>query len=491
VKHTLVRIDLSEWSTSQESDREPIDAFTEFGTYISQRGYESLEDSIAAVLQGFLGQNVHQRECLEAEAPTRVRRYPRPGVYVSCFRKNEALVFVDIEALTLDTKTDKFLTYTLEADIFGRNTAEATSLREEVVDLCMKCFGLTGAKDDIVIDPARGDESEILKDRLTLPPVAESNLQERLREAADRAVLIELKKKSPVLERDLAKMGVAGTKRDRIKATLDFFSGQDYGLVEKKFAIICQETNQIIFLLRTKEEMDSAANLQCPKCSKPIQDELVMGYYAATEQLKGLIDGSKWMPYLIKDAFVHAGVPAEDVLVGAKYEEDEIDLLTFFRGRIFAVEAKDRPATLNDAYKLSAKTARLEAVLTQGLGLPAGRLKEGAVRSREHALVRRATLGNIRSRGLLTPVLISTQDIARDGKDLLKDTRPNSRFLENCEDNLEAFVENLVEEIELTELRRRFGVLTGDDPDVVDSVPQCASSLTALAFGRWLEQGLT
>ena len=489
MKHNWVMIDLSEWFSSQESVREPIDALTEYVTFISQHGYDSLEASLSGLFEEFLGQKVDQRECLTAASSG--KRLQRPRLYVSCLKKNDALIFVDVEPLGQDMETGKAESYTLEADIFCQKRDEMDSLSEQFIELCMKCFGLTGPKDHIVIASPEGGEADILKDRLTLPPAVESKLHERLREAFDRAVLIELKKKSPVLERDLPMMAVPGAKRERIRPTLDYFSGEEYRLVDRKFAIICKESDQIIFLLDSKEEMDSAAKLQCPKCSKRIQDELVMGYYATTQQLKELIDGSKWMPYLVKDAFVKAGVPADDILVGAKYGEDEIDLLAFFRGRIFVVEAKDRPVTLNDAYKLSAKTARLEAVMGQEPGRRAGRLQEDIRRSVEYRLYRQGAVSNIRARRLLVPVIISTQDIAQDGQDLLKDTRANSHFLENCEDRLEAFVEDLVGDIELAELRRRFGALIGADPDFKDATAECTAAVTVQAFSRWLDQGLT
>jgi hypothetical protein len=90
-----------------------------------------------------------------------------------------------------------------------------------------------------------------------------------------------------------------------------------------------------------------------------------MPYYRITEELKELLDGNRWMPLLVRDSLIHAGVHPDDVLTEVKHREDEIDVLVFYRNRVLVIELKNRPVNLNDAYKLSAKTSRLENVVSK------------------------------------------------------------------------------------------------------------------------------
>ena len=74
-------------------------------------------------------------------------------------------------------------------------------------------------------------------------------------------------------------------------------------LSDRKFAIVCNDTNEIIFTISSREGVEDAKNLECPKCYKPIGSETLMAYYKVTEDLKKLLDGSRWMPLLVRDAF--------------------------------------------------------------------------------------------------------------------------------------------------------------------------------------------
>lgn len=71
------------------------------------------------------------------------------------------------------------------------------------------------------------------------------------------------------------------------------------------------------------------------------------------------------MPVYVKQALINLGVDAGEIFTEVKHGEGEIDLLVFYRDRVLIFETKDRAVNLNDAYKLSAKTSRIESVLAR------------------------------------------------------------------------------------------------------------------------------
>ena len=221
--------------------------------------------------------------------------------------------------------------------------------------------------------------------------------------------------------------------------------------------------------VKSQDDINKATPLECPKCSESIGNELVIPYYAVTDNLKNLLDGNRWMPLLVKDSLVKAGVGADHIYTEVKHGEDEIDVLAFFQDRVLVIEAKDRPASLNDAYKLSAKTSRLENIISKNIP---GRRIAKPIRDVFHYELEHP-------KWIFVPVIISTKDIAKDAKDLLSDTRDSAKYLENCEGKIDKFISHLIEEINQEVLRLRFLELTSSGSD---SLARLTGELVSHAF---------
>lgn len=483
MKHSHMLLDITEWFKGG-SERTPRVAINEIIKLLSERGYRSLEFELSQLIENFLGKPINQCALPDARGKKSIayRHLRRPEVYTTCLRRDSGFVFLDTES-TEPSQEEPAQTVTgrdlrellLEVDIFAVDDKNAHVIQEAIVDDVMRCFGLTKSKQELKISITSDTHLfRGLRERLIVKPPLSDSLFQRLKESADRDILRELKRRVSVLERDLHELPLPAIKPDRIKSTLDYFSGEEYRLVDRKFAIVCNRTSEIIFLLRDKQDLDNAKHLECPKCSAKIGEETVLSYYESTNSLKELLDGNRWMPLLVRDALVEAGVPEQDIYTEVKHGEDEIDLLVFYQGRVLVMEVKDRPISLNDAYKLSAKTSRLESI------------SEKATRSLDddysevYLSTRRRARANISA---FLPIMISTCDIASDARNLLQETKENARFLENCESSLYKFIHTLIDTIYQDELEGRLSELTSITK--ADSVSNLAAAQLEHAFHLW------
>ena len=480
--HNRLLINLQEWFEDKK-ERKPRLVIVEFVRYLESRGYKSFELELSNLLLGFTSiqsdQSVFPGSTNDIESGlSRIQASLMPDneVYVTCMKKDNTLLFIDLEPITL-SKGKK--TYSLEVDIISDSIISGKEIKEQLTDDVMKCFGLTGSKESIMLpsENIEGSPLDAIKKVLTTNKPIDDKLFQRIKELNDREILRELKKRGAILESDLGEFQIGNLKPDKIKAILDYFSGEEHKLIDKKFAIVCKKNKEIIFLLNNRQDLDNAKHLVCPKCSIPIGDESILAYYERTETLKELIDGSRWMPLLIKDEFLSAGVKGENIFTEVKYGQDEIDLLVYYRDRIFVIEAKDRPVTLNDAYKLSAKTSRLEKVLTKSHGAMI-----------EDEIKYFARLKNLvveqENRLRFIPVIISNYDIAQDAQDLLKDTKEYSLFLNNASEKLGKFINELINKINKQSLNYKFKRLVLDDAS--DSISNLASFQVQYAFKKML-----
>jgi hypothetical protein len=478
MKHATIFIEVTEW-LQERTGNDPQRVLSTILSYLVERGFRSFEQELGALLQDFVGFYVDQKNVSRSENSIMVSRgryRASPMVFSSLLRKDGSYVFVDVEMLSRDGEVY------VELDVFAPSDQELNHIKTALVDDVMKCFGLTGSVEQLVKSELRssGSLTESLVQKLTLSSPLTNALFQRLKEKIDRSILVELKKRGSILERDLAEFPLAGVSADRIKSTLDYFSGADYALVDRKHAIVCLETQEIIFLLRERSDLSQAKNLECPKCSKPIGDEQVYAYYERTDKLKELLDGNRWMPLLVRDALVSAGVPENDVLVEVKYGEDEIDVLAFYRGRTFVIEVKDRSISINDAYKLSAKTSRLESIMIKvihGGATQQAIILEGDL---DFPVSRRS------SGSLFTPIAVSTQDIGKDARNLLVETKEVAKTLEHCEGKLDGFFAEMIDDINTFDLRRRLIELSAFDTP--DSVSNLAGVQVETALAKWQEE---
>lgn len=478
--HTRLLINLQEWFEDKEN-RKPRSVSVEFTRHLVSRGYISFELELSNLLQSFTSFEANQSVFPEvkgdndlARARIRANLVPDSIVYVSCLKKDGTTIFIDLEPI----EAKDGITFSLEIDIFSENAATGKAIKEQLTDDVMKCFGLTGSKESILLPSENTEESplESIKDVLTTTKPIDDLLFQRIKELNDREILREIKKRGAILESDLEELQAGNLKPDKIKAVLDYFSGEEHQLIDKKFAIVCKKNKEIIFLLNNRQDLENAKHLVCPKCSVSIGNELVLSYYERTDTLKELIDGSRWMPLLIKDELLNAGVKKENIFTEVKYGQDEIDLLVYYRNRIFVIEAKDRPVNLNDAYKLSAKTSRLEKVLSKSHGVTSE--DEIFFTTRASNRVRQA------NRLRFIPVVISNYDIAQDAQDLLKDTKEYSRFLDNATEKLHEFIQKLIGEINKQDLRSRSRSLVLSESG--DSISNLASFQVQYAFKKML-----
>jgi hypothetical protein len=315
---------------------------------MTNRDCRSFEQDLSTLLSDFLGHASDQRSITD--------HADMPSVFTSCLKKTNALIFVDVESISGDE-------YVMELVIFAPDKAHLVSSKQELIEDVMKCFGLTKSK-EVLVRSSSTVTLPRLRERLQGEPAISDVLFQQLKDDEERAILLELKKRGAVLERDFHELQIP-TLPERITRVLDYFSGDEFRLVERKFAILCKDTQEIIFLLNSRDQIETASPLQCPKCARHIDAEILMPYYRITEELKELLDGNRWMPLLVRDSLIHAGVHPDDVLTEVKHREDEIDVLVFYRNRVLVIELKNRPVNLNDAYKLSAKTSRLENVVSK------------------------------------------------------------------------------------------------------------------------------
>ncbi len=360
----------------------------------------------------------------------------------------------------------------------------------------MHSLGLTASKEALLIQRATVSASltEWLEKRCTITEPLNDLLFQRLREEQERNILRELKKRGSILEPDLQELSIPSIKSERVKNTLDYLSGAEYQLVDRKFAIVCKETREIIFLMRSKEDIDNAKALECPKCARKLDDEDIVAYYLVTDELKNLLDGNRWMPLLIRESLLKVGVSADNIYTEIKHGEDEIDVLVFHKGQIFVIEAKNRTVSLNDAYKLSAKTARIESVVGRFKSIDNIDLDQlddatdiySRVTNRadaEYYITRTRT-----KVGSFMPIVISTHDIAKDAQDLLKETKQNARFLEKCDGKIDEFIGNMVEKVNNDNMERRlFDLINADRVDGSDSVASLAAVQVQTAFMLWFK----
>jgi hypothetical protein len=377
-----------------------------------------------------------------------------PSVFVHMAKKDEVFVFYDMEMRNTETEDGIEGKLILEIDLLSKNHSHIQDIKKNVTDICMKGFGLTSEKKELIKKESSiaSRFANTLKDELDQRNPIDNDLYDKIKNKEDRDILIELRKRGSVLGSDLGDLSVGQTSREDINKSLDYFSGEEFELVNKRKAIVCRENEEIIFLMEDGQEPKDVEDFECPKCTNKIKDEKIIPYYGRTDKLDDLLDGSRWMPLFVKQQFVNAGVDENLIMTEVKYEQDEIDVLVLYKKYAFIIEVKDRSVNLNDAYKLSAKTSRLESIFEE---LASDRSiifeqNEGWLFSSKGAS------DNIE----FVPIVISTEDVADDAIDLLEETKSASKILEKCEDKLEKFVDELIRSIDDSFASERLSRLT-------------------------------
>lgn len=483
VKHRHFYVNLEEWFADDEN-RTPAMAMFDIQKRLVGLGMKSLEEQIGLVLKDFVGVFADQKTIIESQPDVDDPFRLTQKLGVTCLRtSSDDFVFLDLD------RPDGSMRIThLEFDVFAGDEERVTSISAVLVQESMKCFGLTFPKESLVIDKRDSPVFATgLRDKLRSGEPTANDLFQRLQNESERALLRELRKKGSILERDLHELVPSGTELGSVNQILDYFSGEEHPLVERNLAIVCIETGNLIFSAPQKADLEEAKNWECPKCGRSVADEEIMARYDSTKRLESLIDGNKWMPMLIREAFVKAGVPRDDVLIEVKYDEDETDVLVFYRMRIFVIEAKNRPANLGDVYKLSSKASRLDAVAKCSLAID----QEAFSSWREpfdshfeyeyfgHSVSRASWI----ERETFVPIMISTHGIAKDAQAVLTDISEDAKFLEYCDHQLERFAQRLIDDIDESELDRRLVRLI--TPLREDSIARLAAEQIFASFVEW------
>lgn len=402
---------------------------------LEDEGYRVFSNIIGDVIEDYFGEYIDHEDIVQEGS---FGRRGRPPAYVHLAKKNNTFVFYDVDVIGAEEnrESDKMGNCAYELDIFAESIDEVKETRDEIIEVYMKKFGVTKEKSEIVKDQGGLMEKvkSIAEDELTEKESISHDLYDKLKSKKDRKILIELRKRGSVLESDLGDLSSGQASSDEIKNTLNYFSGDEYQLINRKMAIVCRDTDEIVFLMDDKEKAKEVGDLECPKCTGKIEDEKIISYYGRNDKLDDLLDGSRWMPLHVKGKFLENGVPESSVFTEVKYEQDEIDVVVFLEGYTLIIEVKDRPVNLNDAYKLSAKTTRLESIFEESL-------------TQQSSFVSRQQFPGITDQIDFVPIIISTGDIADDATDLLEETKSNAMYLENCEGEIETFVEKLVRKI--------------------------------------------
>lgn len=459
--HKRVLIDIDK-TVELDDNKEVVNIIEKFTDSIEEEDYSVLNREIAKKLENLIGQAKNHSEIVKGRGFSRRRS---PAVYVHLGIKDDVFILYDMHVK--GGGEDDLYKALIEIEVFASDEKTIEEETKSLADLCMKTFGLTKELKEIVLSSNSLIESvsEDLKNELNMREPISHNLYKKLTDKTDRKILIELRKNAPLLETDIGNISFGTVSKEEIKNTLDYFSGEEFSLVSRKKAIVCRSSNEIIFLMDNEEEAEDIKDLECPQCKNKIGDEKIISYYGRSDKLDDLLNGNRWMPLYVKEKFVNNGVNEENVLTEVKYEQDELDVLVLFEKNVYVIEVKDRPVNLNDAYKISAKTSRLESIV-------------GDLFADNRGVIRRGDYASTHSRDKLAdfvPVIISTEDIAEDAIDLLEETKTSALHLENCESKVESFVSNVTDRVMEKKAKSRLGRLISDNSD--DSVSNHIRSL--------------
>src|SRR5215217_5283619 len=96
MKHERFFLSLQE-RFEEEPKKDPTKAMSRVIHCLTDRGFRNFERELSGLLDGFIGCSFDQRQPRTGHKPS--LRSPRegPGVYVTCFKRDDSLIFADIE----------------------------------------------------------------------------------------------------------------------------------------------------------------------------------------------------------------------------------------------------------------------------------------------------------------------------------------------------------------------------------------------------------
>lgn len=131
---------------------------------------------------------------------------------------------------------------------------------------------------------------------------------------------------------------------------------QDKGLVEQEIVVICRRSQMQVARVPSRGVLMSMSNdgVRCA-CGRPVADEVVEEALVASDLCRSLLDGSKWLTFLLLEELRLIGVPFNQTLIELQMGGDEVDCLAVIGGELVFFELKDKDFNLGHAYSFGAK----------------------------------------------------------------------------------------------------------------------------------------
>jgi hypothetical protein len=177
-----------------------------------------------------------------------------------------------------------------------------------------------------------------------------------------RDTLLQLKRRGRILASDFKTLSGSDSDKNIIKELVDS------RLVDVTYAIVCTSTNDLLVSVSTKEEINDIirTNALCPKCRKLLRDENIEEVFEVSSLGEDLTQESKWMTIVLRRFLIDCGCKPENIFLDVMINNDQLDVIALFWGRIIVFELKDRNFELGDMYKFNSKSYKFAMTIPRG-----------------------------------------------------------------------------------------------------------------------------
>ncbi len=376
----------------------------------------------------------------------------------------------------------------VELDVFSKDETNIDTSLDRFLEALFKHFGIESSRDDVVYareDVAKPMFEELKKNLVQCFDPAMQGIYRRIEDAKERELLFEVKRSKSLFARDIPTLKVGGLDPGRISKLLDYYSGAEMRLLEKRYGIQCKSSGDLICVLESKADLEKAKDLECPRCKKKLQFEEIESIYRPTETLKDLLDHSRWMPLQVKDLMENCGVPEDNILISATHDTDEFDVVALVCDTLLVFELKDREVSLGDAYKFSAKFSRLDRLMGRLIKKPRGVFLRF---ERSYGIVRDRHRDSRGIPGEIAPVIITTRFIEKDAVDFLDDMMGDLKVFEHSDKTIETGLNDFIRSIQNQHAFERLRSCCSVAKE--DSIANLAGALTECALLTSLNKDL-
>jgi hypothetical protein len=185
------------------------------------------------------------------------------------------------------------------------------------------------------------------------------------------------------------------SEKDDNEEILDVLKEQE--LINKSIIIVCSETDKWWNIsIKDEENLSKLKELgiSCTHCGKDIEYEKTESLYKLTEKSKVLLEKSTWMTGIVVEKLIDLGFNEELIFVNVSYSGEETDIITFHLGEIYIFELKAKEFSIGEYYKFFGRLTRIQN----------------------------------KAKKRVIPVIITTEIISPDVKEILKDIGGNSNI---------------------------------------------------------------